>query len=204
VDDEACRIASNRESLRRYYTAQVEAKRAGVETDALRKLELIVKRAGITSDIIPAIGASLLREKTTGAPAAAVELQDGRVVTGKTSSLLGAAAAMMLNALKELAGIPDSLKLIPPEVIEPITEMKINNLGHRNPRLHTDEVLVALCVSAVTNPAAALAQKQLDKLRGCDVHFSVIPSSVDEKIFKRLGMNVSCEPRYEISKLYHK
>ncbi|MBR5380551.1 MAG: DUF1846 domain-containing protein [Clostridia bacterium] len=204
VDDEACRIASNREILRRYYAAQVEAKRAGMETDALRKLELIVKRAGITSDIIPAIGASLLREKTTGAPAAAVELQDGRVVTGKTSSLLGAAAAMMLNALKELAGIPDSLKLIPPEVIEPITEMKINNLGHRNPRLHTDEVLVALCVSAVTNPAAALAQKQLDKLRGCDVHFSVIPSSVDEKIFKRLGMNVSCEPRYEISKLYHK
>ena len=204
IDDEACCIASRREILRRYYTAQVEAKRLGTETQTLRKTELLVKKAGITPDVMPAIAAALLKEQTTGAPAAALELPDGRVVTGKTSSLLGSAAALILNALKQLAGIEKSVKLLPPEVIEPITELKINNLGHHNPRLHTDETLVALCVSAATNPDAALAQKQLSKLKGCDAHFSVIPSSVDEKIYKRLGINISCEPKYEISKLYHK
>ena len=204
IDDEACRIASRREILRRYYIAQVEAKKLGVETQTLRKSELIVKKAGVSTDVLPAIGAALLREQTTGAPAAAIELSDGRVVTGKTSSLLGCAAALMLNALKELAGIRKEVKLLPPEVIEPITRLKIDNLGHHNPRLHTDEILVALCVSAAGNPEAALAQKQLSKLKGCDAHFSVIPSSVDEKIYKRLGINISCEPKYEISKLYHK
>ena len=204
IDDEACRIASRREILRRYYIAQVEAKKLGVETQTLRKSELIVKKAGVSTDVLTAIGAALLREQTTGAPAAAIELSDGRVVTGKTSSLLGCAAALMLNALKELAGIRKEVKLLPPEVIEPITRLKIDNLGHHNPRLHTDEILVALCVSAAGNPEAALAQKQLSKLKGCDAHFSVIPSSVDEKIYKRLGINISCEPKYEISKLYHK
>ena len=204
IDDEACCIASRREILRRYYIAQVEAKKLGVETQTLRKSELIVKKAGVSTDVLPAIGAALLREQTTGAPAAAIELSDGRVVTGKTSSLLGCAAALMLNALKELAGIRKEVKLLPPEVIEPITRLKIDNLGHHNPRLHTDEILVALCVSAAGNPEAALAQKQLSKLKGCDAHFSVIPSSVDEKIYKRLGINISCEPKYEISKLYHK
>lgn len=204
IDDEACCIASKREILRRYYAAQVEAKRLGFETETLRKTELIVKKADITRDISPAIGAALLREQTTGGPAAALELPDGQVVTGKTSSLFGAAAALILNALKRLAGIDKSVKLLPPEVIEPIKELKINNLGHHNPRLHTDETLVALCVSAATNPDAALAQKQLSLLKGCDAHFSVIPSSVDEKIYKRLGINVSCEPKYEVTKLYHK
>ncbi len=204
VDDEACKIASRREILRRYFAASVEAKRLGVETETLRKTELIMKKAGVTRDVMPAVGAALLREQTTGAPAAALELPDGRVVTGKTSSLLGAAAALILNALKVLAGIPKEVKLLPPEVIEPITDLKINNLGHHNPRLHTDETLVALCVSAATNRNAADAQKQLKQLKGCDAHFSVIPSSVDEKIYKRLGINISCEPKYEISKLYHK
>ena len=204
VDDEVCKDASRREIMRRYYAAQVEAKRTGVETETLRKTELLVKKAGITRDICPAIGAALLREQTTGGPAAAIELPDGQVVTGKTSSLLGAASALLLNALKVLAGIPKEVKLLPPEVIEPIADLKITNLGHHNPRLHTDEILVALCVAAVTNENAALAQKQLGKLKGCDAHFSVIPSSVDEKIYKRLGINTSCEPKYEISKLYHK
>ncbi len=204
VDDDVCREASRREILRRYYAAQVEAKRAGSDTETLRKMDLIVKRASITPDIIPAVWTALLREQTTGAPAAAIELSDGRLISGKTSSLLGAAAALLLNALKALAGIPKEIKLLPPEVIEPIANMKIQHLGHHNPRLHTDEILVALCVSAVTNPAAALAQQQLSKLRGCDVHFSVIPSAVDEKIFKKLGMNISCEPKYELTRLYHK
>ena len=163
-----------------------------------------MKQAGITSEINPAIGAALLKEKLTGAPAAAMTLPDGRVITGKTSSLLGASAALMLNALKALAGIDKEVDLISPTVIEPITKLKTQNLGHHNPRLHSDEMLVALCVSAVSDPNAALAQKQLEKLRGLNAHFSVIPSAVDEKIYKRLGVNVSCEPVYEVSKLYHK
>ncbi len=204
VDDEACCEASRLEILRRYYDAQVALKKGGSDTDVVRKLELIMKQADITSEINPAIGAALLKEKLTGAPAAAMTLPDGRVITGKTSSLLGASAALMLNALKALAGIDKEIDLIAPTVIEPITKLKTQNLGHHNPRLHSDEMLVALCVSAVSDPNAALAQKQLEKLRGLNAHFSVIPSAVDEKIYKRLGVNVSCEPVYEVSKLYHK
>ena len=204
VDDEACCEASKLEILRRYYDAQVALKKGGGDTDVVRKLELIMKQAGITSEINPAIGAALLKEKLTGAPAAAMTLPDGRVISGKTSSLLGASAALMLNALKALAGIDKEVDLISPTVIEPITKLKTQNLGHHNPRLHSDEMLVALCVSAVSDPNAALAQKQLEKLRGLNAHFSVIPSAVDEKIYKRLGVNVSCEPVYEVSKLYHK
>ena len=204
VDDEACCEASKLEILRRYYDAQVALKKGGGDTDVVRKLELIMKQAGITSEINPAIGAALLKEKLTGAPAAAMTLPDGRAITGKTSSLLGASAALMLNALKALAGIDKEVDLISPTVIEPITKLKTQNLGHHNPRLHSDEMLVALCVSAVSDPNAALAQKQLEKLRGLNAHFSVIPSAVDEKIYKRLGVNVSCEPVYEVSKLYHK
>ena len=204
VDDEACCEASKLEILRRYYDAQVALKKGGSDTDVVRKLELIMKQAGITSEINPAIGAALLKEKLTGAPAAAMTLPDGRVITGKTSSLLGASAALMLNALKALAGIDKEVDLISPTVIEPITKLKTQNLGHHNPRLHSDEMLVALCVSAVSDPNAALAQKQLEKLRGLNAHFSVIPSAVDEKIYKRLGVNVSCEPVYEVSKLYQK
>ena len=204
VDDEACCEASKLEILRRYYDAQVALKKGGGDTDVVRKLELIMKQAGITSEINPAIGAALLKEKLTGAPAAAMTLPDGRVITGKTSSLLGASAALMLNALKALAGIDKEVDLISPTVIEPITKLKTQNLGHHNPRLHSDEMLVALCVSAVSDPNAALAHKQLEKLRGLNAHFSVIPSAVDEKIYKRLGVNVSCEPVYEVSKLYHK
>ena len=204
VDDEACCEASRLEILRRYYDAQVALKKGGSDTDVVRKLELIMKQADITSEINPAIGAALLKEKLTGAPAAAMTLPDGRVITGKTSSLLGASAALMLNALKALAGIDKEIDLIAPTVIEPITKLKTQNLGHHNPRLHSDEMLVALCVSAVSDPNAALAQRQLEKLRGLNAHFSVIPSAVDEKIYKRLGVNVSCEPVYEVSKLYHK
>ncbi len=204
LDDEVCCEASRLEILRRYYDAQVALKKGIGDADVVRKLELIMKKAGITSEINPAIGAALLKEKLTGAPAAAMTLPDGRVITGKTSSLLGSAAALMLNALKALAGIDKEIDLISPAVIEPITKLKTQNLGHHNPRLHSDEMLVALCVSAVSDPNAALAQKQLEKLRGLNAHFSVIPSAVDEKIYKRLGVNISCEPVYEVGKLYHK
>ena len=126
-----------------------------------------------------------------------MELPDGSIVTGKTSSLLGASAALLLNALKTLAGIDDALHLIAPEVIDPIQHLKVDHLGNRNPRLHTDEVLIALSICAATDPTAELAMEQLNKLRGCEVHSSVILSSVDEKVFKRLGVNLTCQPRYK-------
>ena len=163
-----------------------------------------MKQAGITSEINPAIGAALLKEKLTGAPAAAMTLPDGRVITGKTSSLLGASAALMLNALKALAGIDKEVDLISPTVIEPITKLKTQNLGHHNPRLHSDEVLIALAISALTNPLADMARAQLGTLRSCDAHFSVIISEEDIKLYKRLGIHVSCEPKYESKRLYHK
>ena len=131
-------------------------------------------------------------------------LPDGRVVTGKTSDTLGAASAMLLNALKALGGINDSLELISAQVLEPVRRLKTSYLGHKNPRLHTDEVLMALAISALTNPLAELAQQQLPRLRGCDAHITVMLSEVDRSILKRLGINVSCEPKYETKKLYHK
>ena len=138
------------------------------------------------------------------AAAGAMVLPDGRVVTGKNSSLLGPSAALLLNAIKALAGIDKELDLLPSSIIAPISDMKISHLGHRNPRLHSDEVLIALSISAVTNPLAELVLKKLDELRGCDAHFSVILSEEDTKLYNRLGIHVSCEPKYEIKKLYHK
>ena len=145
----------------------------------------------------PVVGAALRRAEETGAPAVAIEMPDGTIITGKTSSLLGASSACLLNALKYLGGIPKDVTLISPEIIEPIQHLKVDHLGNRNPRLHTDEVLIALSICAATNPTAELAMEQLNKLRGCEVHSSVILSSVDEKVFRRLGVNITCEPIYE-------
>ena len=204
IDDEVCREASRLEILRRYYTAQVSFVRGEADECQLRKLELVMQQAGVTPDICPAVAASLQKAEETGKPAGAMVLPDGRVVTGKTSSLLGASASLLLNALKAQGGVSDKLDLISAQVIEPISKLKIESLGHHNPRLHSDEVLIALCISALTNPIAQLAQEQLGSLRGCDAHFSVIISEEDIKLYKRLGIHVTCEPRYEIKKLYHK
>ena len=125
-------------------------------------------------------------------------------MTGKTSNLLGASSAALLNALKELAGIPDEVKLIAPEVIEPIQNLKVNHLGNRNPRLHTNEVLIALTICAASDRTAARAIDQLEHLSGSEVHSSVILSQVDEDLFKRLGANVTCDPTYQTNRLYHK
>ena len=192
------------EILRRYYTAQVSFVRGEADECQLRKLELVMQQAGVTPDICPAVAASLQKAEETGKPAGAMVLPDGRVVTGKTSSLLGASASLLLNALKAQGGVSDKLDLISAQVIEPISKLKIESLGHHNPRLHSDEVLIALCISALTNPIAQLAQEQLGSLRGCDAHFSVIISEEDIKLYKRLGIHVTCEPRYEVKKLYHK
>ncbi len=197
IDDEAVCDACRMEILRRYYTAQSDFMKGKGEADAVKKIELLINREGISADICPAIEASIKKAEMTGAPAGGMVLPNGKVITGKTSNLLGASSALLLNALKELAGIDENLNIISPEVIEPICNLKTKNLHHRNPRLHSDEVLLALCVSAVTNSDAQLAIDQLEKLKGCDAHFSVIISNVDEKLYRRLGINITCEPRYE-------
>jgi conserved hypothetical protein len=204
VDDQVCQAASRMEILRRYYAGMADRTRGRCDDEVVRKLEIVMQQAGVTPEICPAVSACLQKAEETGAPAGAMVLPDGSVVTGKTSSLLGASAALLLNALKAMAGIDHKLKLIPASVIEPISRLKTGNLGHRNPRLHSDEVLIALAISGLTNPLAAMVQEQLSSLRGCDAHFSVIISEEDEKLYKRLGINVTCQPRYEVKKLYHK
>ena len=204
VDDEACRAASKMEILRRYYTARVELVQGKGREETVRKLELVMRQGDVTPEICPAIAAALDKAEATGAPAGAMVLPDGQVVTGKTSGTLGAAAALLLNALKALGHIDDQFELISKQVLEPVCHLKTTYLDHRNPRLHTDEVLLTLAISALTNPLADLAKQQLPGLRGSEAHFSVIISEEDLKIFKRLGVRVSCEPKYETKKLYHR
>ena len=204
VDDDVCCAASRMEILRRYYTACVERRRGKGSDETVRKLELVMQQGHVTPEICPAVSAALTKAEATGGPAGALVLPDGRVVTGRTSDTLGAASAMLLNALKALGGIADHFELISAQVLEPVCRLKTEYLGHKNPRLHTDEVLMALTISALTNPLAELAQQQLPKLRGCDAHFTVILSEVDETLLKRLGINVSCEAKYETKKLYHR
>ena len=162
-----------------------------------------MKQAKITADLRPVVPVCNLLASQSGSPAAALELPDGRIVTGKTSALLGSSAAVLLNAVKELGGIADDVHLISPAFIEPIQGLKTGYLGSKNPRLHTDEVLIALSMCAATDKNARLALEQLPKLRGCQLHTSVMLSSVDIKMFKKLGLELTSEPVYEIKKLYH-
>ena len=196
IDDEACRQASGQEIIRRYYSALCEQKQGKISDAVVPKLEILMKKVGVTTEDRKVVAAALAREEETGTPAAAMELPDGRIVTGKTSALLGASSALLLNALKALGGMRDKLHLISPVVLDPIQHLKVDHLGNRNPRLHTDETLIDLSISAATNPTAELAMEQLSALRGCEVHSTVILSPVDEKTFKRLGVNLTCEPRY--------
>ena len=203
VDDEACRDASCREIVRRYFAAAC-AKLQGLGTDeAIGKIEILMEQAGMdTSKRKVAVAATELAERT-GAPAAAMELPDGRIITGKTSALLGCSAGMLLNALKALGDIPDERKLISAHTLEPIQDLKINVLGNHNPRLHTDEVLIALAISAADDEYAARAMEQIGKLRGVEAHVSVMLSSVDESSFRRLGVNLTCSPMRETQRVYH-
>ena len=197
VDDEAVCKASRQEIIRRYYEALCDQKRGKQVEDALRKLDLLMKKAGVSPVDRRVVAPALKRAEETGAPAAAMELPDGTIVTGKTSALLGASSALLLNALKALGGMHSDLHLISPAALDPIQHLKVAHLGNRNPRLHTDETLIALSISAATNPMAECAMEQLDKLRGCEVHSSVILSPVDERTFRRLGVNLTCEPQYK-------
>ena len=197
VDDAACREASGQEIIRRYYAALCDAKRGRSGEDPVRKLELLMKKAGTDPETRAVVAPAMELAERTQRPAAAMELPDGRIVTGKTSNLLGACSALLLNALKALAGLDDGLHLISPVVIEPMQHLKVDHMGHRNPRLHTNEVLIALSICAASDPAAELAMEQLSRLRGCELHSSVILSEVDEQTFKRLGVNLTCQPRYK-------
>ena len=203
TDDAVCIEASKQEVIRRYYSALCDVRKGISGKEPVYKLELLLKQMNISADNRPVIAASLKREEETGHPAAAIELPDGKVITGKTTDLLGASAAALINALKALAGIDHRLHLISKEALKPIQTVKTKYLGSHNPRLHTDEVLIALSVSAASNEKSKLALEQIPKLKNCEVHSSVLLSSVDEKIFKKLGMNLTSEPKYETNKKYH-
>ena len=203
TDDEVCRRAALQEIIRRYYDALCERRKGNAGEEPIRKIELLMKKAGISVADRPVVAAANVRASETGGPAAAMQLPDGTVITGKTSPLLGASSAMILNALKYLAGIDDSVKLIAPEVIEPIMELKVRYLGNHNPLLHIDEILIALALAANENESARHAYAMLPELRGLEVHSSVILSQVDVGVFKKLGVHLTCEPIYQSKKLYH-
>ena len=205
VDDEVVRQASRQEIIRRYYAALCEQKETANEgmAQTVGKLDMLMKQMSITLGDRPVIGAANDKADITGGPAAAIQLPDGTIITGKTSPLLGAGSAMILNALKALAGIDDKVELISPSVIKPVQHLKVDHLGNHNPRLHVEETLIALAISAVSSKKAAAALEQLGNLKGCDAHSSVIMSSADVRTFKKLGVNMTCEPRYQIKKLYH-
>ncbi|MBO5363323.1 MAG: DUF1846 domain-containing protein [Clostridia bacterium] len=194
VDDEICKEASCAEIVRRYYDAQCDARKARVSKEVVGKIELLMSKMGLSVDDRKPVAVALQKAELTGAPAVAIGLTDGNIVAGKTSALLGSSAAALLNALKLLGGIDDGVELISPTVIEPIQRLKVNYMGACNPRLHTDEVLMALAICAVDSETPKLALDQLDKLKGCEVHSTVILSDVDLKTFKSLGMRVTCEP----------
>jgi uncharacterized protein (UPF0371 family) len=203
IDDEICKEASMQEILRRYYQALLRLAKDTGSKDEVYKIELILKQAKITTEKRPVVKAANELVEQKGSPCAALQLEDGTIITGKTTNLLGSSAALLLNAVKYLGQIPHDVHLIAPSAIEPIQKLKTYYLGSKNPRLHTDEVLIALSTCAATDPTAQMALEQLPKLKGCEAHTSVILSDVDMKIFKRLGVHLTCEPLYEENKIYH-
>ncbi|PAT06683.1 DUF1846 domain-containing protein [Corynebacterium hadale] len=203
-DDTACRHAAEQEIIRRYYKTLVEERRTEADSTESDRISNVMRKAEVTTSDRPVVAPALAVAEATGQPGAALELPNGSIVTGKTSDLLGPSAAVLLNALKELAGIDDSVHLLSPDSIEPIQTLKTKHLGSVNPRLHTDEVLIALSVSAASSADAAAALEQLRNLRGCDAHTTTILGSVDEGIFRNLGVLVTSEPTYWKKRLYHK
>ena len=204
VDDEVVCNASKMEIIRRYYDTLCRKRNGTADADEVYKSELIMSKVGVDTSFRHVIKPALEKAKLTGEPAAAIELSDGTIVTGKTSKLMGASAAALLNALKYLGGIDDEVLLLPVEVMEPIQKLKVENLGNNNPRLHSDEILIALAISANTSPIAALAMEQLPKLLGCQAHVSVMLTNVDKNVYNKLGINLTTEPIYATKKLYHK
>ena len=204
VDDGVVSDASKQEVIRRYYESACLAKQGLGETAVVHRIELLMNQLNISVEDRRPVQAALDKAAQTGAPATAIELEDGTLITGKTSALLGAASAMLINVVKNLAGIPDGIPLLSPSVIEPIQDLKVHTMGNHNPRLHVDEVLIALSICAATNPVAKKALEQLPKLRGLQAHATVMLSNVDIQTFKKLGVQMTCEPVSQNKKLYHK
>ena len=202
-DDEAVRAAAGQEIIRRYYKTACARCRGKAELPEVQKIELLLDEAGLSITDRPVVGAARAVSERTSGPAVAIQLPDGHIVTGKTSELLGASSAALLNALKYLARIPDEINLISPTVIEPIQHLKVEHLGSHNPRMHTDELLLALSICAVTDEYASRAMDELANLRGSEVHSTVILAHADDKLFGKLGAHVTCEPTFEEKKLYH-
>lgn len=203
-DDEVVRHAATAEVVRRRFHAAEEARRQGVGDTETAKIELLMGQLGVTEDYSPAHAAALAKEAATGAPAGAMVLPDGTLVTGRTSVLLGAASSLLLNALKAVAGVPDETSVVSNDALEPICCLKTDHLHSTNPRLHSDETLIALSISSATNPLAGRTIDAARLLRGCDAYFSVILSPTDERTYRNLGINVCCEPKFERRSYYHR
>ena len=204
TDDEACCEASNQEIIRRYYKAKADYRKGIGSEETVNKIEILIQQKGISLDARPVIKAALELEEAIEGPVMAIELRDGRIVTGKTSELMGPASAALLNAVKAMENIERPIHFISAAAIAPIQRLKTELLGGKNPRLHSDEVLIALSMSAATDKNAERAFVRLSDLRGCEAHSTVMLSSVDEDIYRRLGINLTCEPRYQVNRLFHK
>lgn len=203
MDDDVVCEAAKQEIIRRYYSTCCAFRQSLAEQGEIYKIELLMKSLGIDPSIRSTVAPALKKAEETGAPAVAIEMPDGKVITGKTSSLLGASSAALLNALKYLADIPDNVHLMSPSVIEPIQHLKINYMKNHNPRLHTDEILIALTICATTDPNAKKSLDKLSQLKNCNAHSTVILSNVDENVFHKLGIHITYEPKYQTKKLYH-
>jgi uncharacterized protein (UPF0371 family) len=205
IDDGAVSFAAKQEIIRRYYNALCRMRKDGGAETEIEKIEILMRKLSCSPTTDRAVvDVALRRAEETGGPAIAIELNDGRIVTGKTTSLLGASAAALLNALKLLAGIDKEEDIISPEILAPIQVLKTDHLGNHNPRLHTDEVLIALAITAIESRSAARAMEQLSALEHAEVHSTVILSEIDASTFRKLGMQLSCEPQYQTKKLYHR
>ena len=205
VDNDAVSDAAKQEIIRRYYNALCRMRKDGGAETEIEKIELLMRKLSLSPVADrPVVGVALDKAEKTDAPAVAIELNDGRIVTGKTTALLGASSAALLNALKAIAGIDKDEDIISPDILAPIQVLKTDHLGNRNPRLHTDEVLIALAITAVDSKSASQAMKAIPDLKHAEVHSTVILSEVDAVTFRKLGMQLSCEPKYQTKKLYHK
>ena len=204
IDDQAACEAARQEIIRRYFKAVVDARTDKIDESAVQKIELLMNQAGVTPADRPVVNAARGKADDTGAPALAIQLNDGQIVTGKTSSLFGPSAAVIINALKALARISKPTPVISATVVAPIQDLKVNALGNHNPRLHSDELLIALAMTAQNDPNAKLAMDQLNNLRGAEGHSTVILPEEDANVFRKLGVNITVDPVYQQKKLYHK
>ena len=203
-DDDACRDASRMEIVRRYFHAVEALKRTGQGAEQVARLKSLMQQAGVDQDFSPARAAALAREEETGGPVGAIVLADGAVVTGKTSERLGAASSLLMNALKTVAGVDVETNVIDDDAINPICHLKTEHLASTNHRLHSDETLIALSITSGSSLVAERVIDALPQLRGCDAFFSVIISPTDEEVYRKLGINVCCEPKYERHTFYHR